>query len=178
MTIRKPNKYQDLFKGGDRRSIGKSNEVVPLINSQEKFDELIAGLSYADRKVVMRTADAVEKITVRHRGYLEKHKKTILDLCHTASEIELKWHLAQLVSRLKLNKREFDKTWALLTNWAKDNAESKIVRVFSIQALYDLLQRRPGFSRDFTKTISIMEKEEVPSINARIRKLRNAGIPK
>lgn len=178
MATIKKNKFLDLFKGGDRRSIGKSNEVVPLINSQEKFDQLIAGLSDTDRKVVMRTADAVEKITVRHREYLEKHKKTILDLCHTANEIELKWHLAQLVSRLQLNKKEFEKTWALLTAWAKESTESKIVRVFSIQALYDLLLRRPVFSRDFSKTITIMEKENIPSINSRIRKLRKAGIPK
>ncbi len=168
-------KYQDILKGGDLRSIGKANEVVSSVNSQEDFDELFSGMTNPDRKVVMRTADAVEKITVHHSDYLQKHKKDVLAFCRTATDIELKWHLALIVSRVKLTETEFGKTWTTLTGWATDRKESKIVRVNSIQGLYNLLQQRPELLQDFNLTLSAVEKENIASINARIRKIKNAA---
>lgn len=91
------NKFQDILKGGDLRSIGKANEIVAMVNNQTAFDELFEGLTYSERKVVMRTADAIEKITLRKSDYLQKHKTELLNLCQSAKDIELKWHLALLV---------------------------------------------------------------------------------
>src|SRR5690606_6501075 len=112
---------------------------------QNEFDELFAGLYHPDRKVVMRTADAIEKITLDKLSFLQKHKKELLNLCHPAQNIELKWHLALLVSRLRLTKKELSGVWAMLTEWATDNNESKIVRVNAIQGLFNLLQQGPEF---------------------------------
>lgn len=86
------NKFQDILKGGDLRSIGKANEIVAMVNNQTAFDELFEGLTYSERKVVMRTADAIEKITLRKSDYLQKHKTELLNLCQSAKDIELKWH--------------------------------------------------------------------------------------
>lgn len=65
--------------------------------------------------------------------------------------------------------------WALLTKWATDRKESKIVRVNSIQGLFNLLQQNPDLSQDFNLTLSEIEKEKIASLNARIKKLQNAG---
>ena len=169
------SKFQEILKGGDLRSIGKANEIVGIVNNQTAFDELFEGLTYSDRKVVMRTADAIEKITLRKSDYLQKHKAELLDLCQRAKDIELKWHMALLVSRLILTQKELGNTWDLLTKWATDRKESKIVRVNSIQGLFNLFQQNPELSQDFNLTISEIEKENVPSINARIKKLLNAS---
>ena len=66
--------YDDLLKGGDLRSIGQSNKVISSINNQQNFDELFEYLFHNDRKVVMRTADAIEKITGNNPDYLENTK--------------------------------------------------------------------------------------------------------
>lgn len=169
------NKFQDKLKGGDLRSIGKANEIVAMVNNQTAFDELFEGLTYSDRKVVMRTADAIEKITLRKSDYLQKHKIELLNLCQIAKDKELKWHLALLVSRLNLTQKELGNTWELLTKWASDRKESKIVRVNSIQGLFNLLQQNPALSQDLNLTLSEIGKENVASLNARIKKLQNAS---
>lgn len=84
------NKFQNLLEGGDLRSIGKANEIVDMIHNQADFDELFENLMATDRKIVMRAADAMEKITLRTPEYLLPHKKTLLQLCQTAKDIELK----------------------------------------------------------------------------------------
>lgn len=157
------------------RSIGKANSVVAAVHTQEAFDVLFSELFNPDRKVVMRAADAIEKISSNQFAWLKKHKKEVLLLCRAATAIELKWHLALIVSRITLTEAEFGKTWTLLTNWASDRKESKIVRANAIQGLYNLLKQKPGFTRNFNELLSDIEKENLASLNARIKKLRSAG---
>ena len=163
----------DILKGGDLRSIGKSNYVVSLIKDQEGFDELFKQLFHANRIVVMRAADAIEKITINSPDYLIKHKSKILKLLDTAKNIELKWHLALLVSRVCLVPKEARKVWQVLTTWAKNKEESKIVRVNSIQGLFNLSNKNTALKNDLDATVTEIERENIPSINARIKKLKN-----
>lgn len=127
--------------GGDLRSIGEVNNVIENINSQTEFDELFECLSHKERIIVMRAADTIEKITIKHPSYLKKHKTAIFKLCDTASNKELKWHLALLLPRFELNKEELHKARNLLTQWAFDKTNSRIVRVNSIQSLFELLKK-------------------------------------
>jgi putative SOS response-associated peptidase YedK len=120
----------------------------------------------------MRSADAIEKITLKNPTFLKQYKASILKLIETAKHIELKWHLALIVSRLELAKKEFRRVWRILTDWAKDKKESKIVRVNSMQGLFNLLQTNQELKQDFNLTISQIEKENIPSINARIRNIK------
>ena len=166
------NKFQDILKGGDLRSIGSANEIVSMVHDQKTFDELFECLCHEDRIVVMRTADAIEKITLRKPEFLQKHKTELFNLCLIANNIELKWHLALLISLPVLNKEELDRAWYILSRWARDKKESKIVRVNSVQALYNLMQQNPGLSDDYHKLISEIGKEKIASLDARIRKLQ------
>lgn len=168
--------FKKILSGGDLRSIGKSNTVILKINNQNDFDELFKYLFYADRLIVMRAADAIEKITVNNPQYLTKHKNEFIELCKTAKDKELKWHLALLIPRLNLKNMEFDNGWKTLTMWAKDKDNSRIVRVNSIQGLYEMAKRQSKTEKDFWIILSEIEKENIPSINARINKIRKQKI--
>ena len=165
-------KLEKMLAGGDLRSIGKSNSVVAKIKTQKEFDELFKYLFHKERLVVMRAADAIEKLSINNPQYLSKHKQNILELCDTAENKELKWHLALLSARLNLDNESLNKTWRILTNWAKDKENSRIVRVNSIQALSELLSQDSTLSPAFYLTLSEIEKEHIPSINARIRRIK------
>ena len=165
--------FEDLLKGGDLRSIGKANVIVKEVTNQSDFDALFMGLFHTDRKVVMRTADAIEKITLTKPMLLNNHKKEVLELFFSAKHIELKWHLALLVSRLTLTSAETGKVWHYLTDWATNKKESKIVRVNSVQSLFNLLQKNMELKQDFDQTIDRITIENIPSINARIKKIKN-----
>ena len=167
------NSIYSKLKGRDLRSIGKANNIVREVTKQKEFDKLFEGLFDVERLIVMRAADAIEKITITHPEYLESHKDELLEFCKTANHIELKWHLAQLMPRLKLSKKETGIVWNILTQWANDKMESRIVRVFSLQALFDIQKQYPWLKKDFTDTLERLDRENIPSIKARIRILRS-----
>ena len=165
------NRFENLLKGSDLRSIGNSNKIVALIKAQKEFDELFKNLFDEDRTVVMCAADAIEKISLKNPAYLHPHKKEILKLFADAENKELQWHLALLAPRITWNANERKNVFIILKTWAKNKETSKIVRVNSIQALHDFLQQGKFSEEDFRKIISEIKKENIPSINARIRKL-------
>lgn len=102
----------------------------------------------------MRAADAIEKVTLKYPDFLQKYKTSLLTFCRTAVDAELKWHLALLVSRLSLTNRELRSTWTKLTKWATDRKESRIIRVNSVQGLFNLLRQNSELLQDFRLTLS------------------------
>lgn len=163
---------EKLLSGGDLRSTGNSNMVASVISSQDEFDELFKFLFHKDRLVVMRAADALEKLSVKYPGYLAGHKKQLLQLLTGTGAIELQWHLAQLIARVRLTEKETAIVWAKLSEWAMDRNQSRIVRVNSLQSLFDLSNLYPGFQNKFTAIMNKLKEEQIPSLSARIRKLR------
>lgn len=160
------------LEGGDLRTIGGVKFLLPLIRDQKDFDILFRYMYSKDRPIVMRAADAVEKITIGHPEYLAGHKRDLLALLQNAEDKELKWHLSLLVSRLPLNDHELKLVLAKLKEWASDPAESRIVRVNALQALCEIKDQDPGLEKDFRILIGKLQKEEIASINARIRNLK------
>jgi hypothetical protein len=61
---------------------------------------------------------------------------------------------------------------AKLKEWAGNPAESRIVRVNALQALCEIKDQDPGLEKDFRTLIGKLQKEEIASINARIRNLK------
>lgn len=165
-------RLEKMLAGGDLRSIGQSKSVLERIKAEEDFDELFSYLFHEDRRVVMRAADAVEKVSINHPEYLTKYRTDILELCNSAENKELKWHLALLLPRLQPTGKEFTKAWNLLASWVRDQSNSKIVRVNSLQALFELMKQQKELTAEFTSTLQELEKEDIPSINARIKNLR------
>ena len=160
-----------LLSGGDLRSIGRSNDAVLKVRNEDDFDELFKCISYKDRLVRMRAAVSIEKITLRYPSYLLKHKEGIMDLCCTVMDKELKWHLALLIPRLNLSDKEKEIVWQTLSGWALDKKESKMVRVSAIQATYEIAESDHFFIKDFELLTDQIKKEQIPSLNARIKKL-------
>lgn len=165
------NELITYLNGGDLRSIAKVETLLPLIKTQSDFDELFNYLFSKDRLVVMRTADALEKLSSTNPEFLSCHKNDILDLIYTAKDKELKWHLSLMVSRFDLSIDELGEVWAVLRKWAKNKKESRIVRVNSIQSLFDLAKQHKELEMDLNLIVEEIKKENIPSINARLRKL-------
>jgi len=165
---------EKYLQGGDLRSIGISEKLLKLIKNQKDFDILFNYLNNSNRLISMRAADAIEKITIKHPQYLKSHKKEILQLTSKPIEKELKWHLALLIPRLNLTIKEIEGQWEILQTWASNTSESKIVRVNSLQALYELSNKSPDLILEFNTIINQIESEKIPSINARIRKFQNS----
>lgn len=166
--------FARMLLGKDLRSIAGSNAVVKDVNDQADFDALFTLVFHHERMLVMRAADAVEKITRVNPQFLKPHKLQLMSLLTSAVNKELKWHVAQLVPRLDLVEAEMQEVWSILSYWSKNPNESKIVRVNALQGLYEMTQRFSFFKKDLEETIYALEKEPIPSLRARIKKLKKA----
>ena len=165
-------RFDQLLSGGDLRSIGNSNTAVTSVHNQSDFDELFQCMLGDDRLIAMRAADAVEKITAHHPEYLRSHTDDLLQLAQTENHKEVLWHLALLIGRISLNEREFQLVIKLLISWVNDKSQSKIVRVNALQTLYEFTQKGKYSMHQFKKLMNDLETENIPSLNARIKRLK------
>lgn len=163
---------EKLLGGGDLRSLGKSNILIKRTYDPNRFDDLFKLLYHSDRRVAMRAADVIEKITRTDNRLLKKHGDDLLKLMEIAINKELKWHLALLMPRITLSEAELGKVWHMLVSWALDKSESRIVRVNALQGMYDLLLLDAELTQDFNLIVDTVALENIPSITARLKKLK------
>jgi hypothetical protein len=160
----------ERLRGGDRRSIGESNEVVTFVAKFPKFfPELIAGLWSDDRFVRMRAADAVEKVTRSRHDLIHPYKKELLSLLANAEERELRWHVAVMLIRLPLTDTERQFGASVLLKYLEDN--SSIVKTFALQGLGDLAQIDDSLRPTVVGLLRRAARNGTPAMKARSRKL-------
>jgi hypothetical protein len=159
-----------ILQGGDRRSLGRSNQVVALILGQpQRFPELLECLWRDDPVVRMRAADAAEKISAQRGELLHPFKAELLGFAGETSQQELRWHLALMIPRLPLTRAERRRASALFKGFLNDR--SSIVRTCALQGLAELAQGNPELRPE---AIGIMEQASrtgTPAMKARARRL-------
>jgi len=174
-----PNAILNKLSGGDRRSIGRSNRVAALVLKRpELFSQLLQGLWASDLLVRMRAADAAEKVSLRPPELLQPFKAKLLRLLDEATQQELRWHLAQMVPRLRLSRKDRARAASALQRHLDDH--SSIVKTFAMQALVDLAVADDELLPDVRKLLSALTESGTAAMRARGRKLlrqleRNAG---
>lgn len=160
----------DVLRGGDRRSIGKSNQIANLVLAEPKrFAELIGCLWDEDPLIRMRAADAAEKVTLKRPELLNPHKGELLGLLAEAEQSELRWHLAAMVPRLELSASERQRAAATLQHYLEDR--SSIVKTFAMQGLLDLAGQDPTLRETAKQILEGALRTGTPAMKARARKL-------
>ena len=170
LNLSNMNDILDKLSGGDRRSIGKADEVAGDIEKDPAlFDDVFVGLTVKDPVLRMRAADVVEKVTFDRPDLLNSHKKEVISILSTAKQQEVCWHMAQIAPRLTYNETEESQIVSAL----KGNLshKSKIVQVFSMQALADIAEGNEQLQTEIIKIIKNKQKDGSPAIKSRARKL-------
>ena len=158
------------LQGGDRRSIGKVNEVVTAVQKKpDLIKDLVDGLFDDDPVVRMRAADAMEKISGDNRHVLQPFKTRLIRLAQQTKQQELRWHLAQMIPRLRLTLKETATVTDIFFDYLKDN--SKIVVTFAMQALSDLAIKDGTISTRVIRAIEELTRIGSPAIQSRGKKL-------
>ena len=158
------------LEGGDRRSLGNVGQVVEDVrNDPSLFEILIDGLFMDSPLIRMRTADAVEKITTDHCEYLQPFKQRLILLSGRTTQQEIKWHLAQILPRLKLKSNEKKAVVKNLFDFLNDR--SKIVVTFALQALADFAEEDEKLRPRVIRVVEELIETGSPAIKSRSRKL-------
>ncbi|MCP4541811.1 MAG: hypothetical protein GY832_32165 [Chloroflexi bacterium] len=134
----KTDNILEKLKGGDHRSIGMANEVVEAILSEPSlFGLVFGGMLSEDSLIRMRSADVVEKVTAKQPEYLEPYREELIGRVAMIEQQEVRWHVAQVIPRLKWSAEEIVEIVEILRGYLQD--ESKIVKTSTMQALADLV---------------------------------------
>jgi HEAT repeat protein len=160
-----------VLEGSDRRSIGHADEIAALVLKQPKLSrELIACLWHDDPIVRMRAADAAEKVSLKSPALLQGHKSELLGLLAETEQIELRWHLAQMIPRLKLTAPERQRAVSALQRYLDDR--SSIVRTWALNALVQLSQHDETLHSKTRQLLEEALQSGTPAMKARARKLQ------
>lgn len=165
-----PQAIEAILRGGDRRSIGRANEVARLVlKGPRRFRELITCLWHENPIIRMRAADAADKVSAKKPRLLDRHKPELLGLLAEAEQIELRWHLAAMIPRLRLTSAERQRAVATLQLYLKDRGS--IVKTFALQALDELAQNDASMRPKVKQLLEDALRSGTPAMRARARRL-------
>jgi len=119
----------------------------------------------------MRAADAAEKISAKRPPLLERHKAELLGLLAEAEQIELRWHPALLVLRLRLTAPERQRAVTALRRYLDDR--SSIVKTCALEALAHLARNDARLRRDVRQLLAESLSSGTAAMCARARNLLN-----
>src|SRR5690606_33621233 len=109
------NKILQKLTGGDMRTIGKSQDVVEeVLSDNSLLPELFEGLTNVNPAIRMRAADALEKVTAQKPELLNPYKSKLIEIAKEAAQQEVQWHVAQMFKALKLESDENVKVYEIL----------------------------------------------------------------
>lgn len=160
-----------LAGDGDRRSIGKSSQVVEkLLASPALVSEFLDALASTDTVLRLRVADVLEKVSVKRADLFQPKAEAILSLAERETQHEVRWHLAQILPRLKLTKAQNARAVAALFNYLQDE-KSIIVRTNAMEALFQLAKADKALMNKVRTIIMERSVQGKPAERARARKL-------
>jgi hypothetical protein len=158
------------LSGGDRRSIGRSNEIAAEVLARPAlFRHVFDGLASNDSVVRMRAADAVEKITAQRPDLLRPYKRKLLAVACSADQQELRWHAALMIPRLELTAKERAVAVDILFDYLRDR--SSIVKTFAMQGLSDLASKDSSLRAKIIPLLEELTEIGTPAMRARGRKI-------
>ena len=164
------NPLWQKLDGGDRRSLGRVDEVIAdVLADPALFPPLIDGMTADNPPIRMRSADAMEKLTLAHPGWLSPYKARLLDEVARVEQQEVRWHVAQLIPRLALKTAERRNAVQILE--AHLNDPSKMVRTFAMQALAELAEQDVALRPSVIEQLQKLARTGSPAMRSRGRKL-------
>lgn len=160
----------EKLTGGDRRSIGRSAEIVAeVLANPELFDVVFQGMAAPDPVVRMRCADVVEKATRNHPDWLAPYTTPLLTDLASSPQAEVRWHVAQLIPRLPLDPDQRAMAVALLSGFLTD--DSRIVKTSAMQALADLALQDSDLRPAVINQLEVLTRTGSPAMRSRGRQL-------
>jgi hypothetical protein len=160
----------EKLRGGDRRSVGRSDEVAQEISANPKlFAQVLAAVLDANPLTRMRAADAIEKASAISPKLLQPHKRIILRKIAVIPQQEVRWHVAQILPRLKLTPKERDQAVSILFDYLED--KSSIVKTFAMQALADFAQTDSNLRKRVIPILEFLTANGSAAMRSRGRRL-------
>lgn len=161
----------EKLRGGDLRSIGRSDEVVvDVLKAPERLGDVFEGLFHGEAVVRARSADALEKVCATRPEWFRPFVGRLIRDVATIDQKEVRWHVAQILGRVRLTARQRQSAVGILENYL-ENSDSQIVKVSALQALADLAANEPALQPRVVEFAEMASRSGSKSLKARARKI-------
>jgi hypothetical protein len=151
-----------------RNTRGLTDQVAGIVIQEPAlFPELMFGLWHVEGRIRGMAADAVAKAVEDNPALLQPFKAEILGLMTEARPAIVRWHLAQMVPRLKLTKAERTRAIGLLKEYLEDR--SAIVQVCALTSLVELAGGDATLLEELADQMRSLTKTGSPAVKARAR---------
>jgi hypothetical protein len=160
---------ESLRAGGPRTVEGVAGIVADVLDDPAIIEELVRALAHDDALVRMRAADAAEKIGRTNPQLLDPFKSGLLRAAASSEQPSLRWHLAQMLPRLRLDAGERKTVAAMLKRYLHDS--SAIVKTCAMQGLADLALADASLRRSIVPVLRKATETGTPAMRARGKRL-------
>lgn len=165
------NALFEKLAAGDMRTTGKSDDVVTeVLRNPSKISALFAGLSDIRPGVRMRSADALEKITLEKPALIQTYIRKLLKAAQSSTQQEVQWHIAQIVTHVKPSMREVNHFAGIMLRYYR-TSRSRIVQAFSLTALVHLAEYDKNIKKTVKELLPLAIKNGSPAVKSRAKKL-------
>lgn len=170
----KDDELRRLLGGGDRRSIGKVGEAASRIKaSPSNVSVAIQLMRDTDPVISMRAADALEKATRADPGLLSPHTHAFLGDIAGNPQQEVRWHLLQMLPRLRLTPAERHEAFAIAVDSLDHH--SRIVVADALSAMFGLSADNAALRRIAEYHAARLTSSRSAAVRSRAKRLLSGG---
>lgn len=161
---------KQLVKGDKRSLTGVTKAIHMISKNPDLIGELLSAVSLETEAYNMRALDTIEKATRDNPVLLKPYKNIFIKKLIQQKQKKIRWHVAQIIPRLKLTNTEQQRIITILINDYL-NDSSSIVKVNSLQALADLAISNKKLGTEIKTIVKKASKSKTPALAARAKKL-------
>ncbi|MCL4248864.1 MAG: hypothetical protein KJ065_12025 [Anaerolineae bacterium] len=162
---------QQALTGGDRRSLGRTEEVVLWVLADGyRLDELFECLFVEDKIVRMRASDGLEKVARQQPDRFVPYVERLLTDVAEIEQASVQWHLAQILSEIPLTTEQQARAIELL-KLNLDLYDDWIVVNLTLEALAKFARQDDDLRQEFRAILRRYQYSPKKSIASRVRKL-------
>ena len=152
------------------RTTGNVDAVVDEVLANPAFAKsVLEGFNSHDAVLLMRCADAIEKLSRLCPAIVRPYTELFLDYIGTIDQQEVQWHVAQILPRLHLSETQIPRAMQLLDSYYE--SPSAIVRANALEATLQLAAIDNRYASKAQQRLRTALTSDTPSLSARARKL-------
>jgi hypothetical protein len=160
-----------LLTGGNPRGLRNAGIVIDAASRRpERLEELVQCVFSADEIVRMRASDALEKVCRSRPALLQPFVPRLLGEMSRIEQASVQWHLAQILTEVRLDDREQAAAIAILEH-NLDTSGDWIVINLTLQALAMFARTSPAVRTRLTRRLHHYQDSPYKSVASRARKL-------
>ena len=131
-SVKMDESFVDMLAGGHRNSLGRTEEVVGLVEKDRlRLGELFVCVQSSDEVVRMRAGDALEKVCRGHGRWFVQYADALLGEIGQLDQPSVQWHTAQMLQHLRahLTREQLQRAADLLKSYLSQSTDWIVLNV-------------------------------------------------